>query len=1658
MRHFFLLAFCLFLIHSPIWGQQIVDENPIKINGFQAIKINYPQRWWDSLSANDQPTQAFQLLFTFQQLPDAAQILYLQSAGIRLMDYLPPLSFTSYINHPHAINLSQQHIQHLSILENDWKLDHRLTALIKTSPELKRSVLVQIAPFISLSSFEKSIINLGGTVTDTAFHQQGIFEVSIRLKQLKELAQDATVRYVGLPAHPQSLNFDARSSAGANLLWARDSLNGQGITIGMGDNTSGIYHIDVRDRLLNFNPAEPAMHGVHTTLTVAGKGILDPRTLGMAPSARVLAHLYDLVWANTASMYQDYNMTLTNNSYASVIGDCSFSGTYDPYAQMLDQYALTFPEVLNVFAAGNDGLMQCGSFPQGFHTVVGGYQPSKNILVVGGMEKDNSLWPKSSRGPVNDGRLKPEIMAYGYQIYSGDVYDNYGKSNGTSMSTPVVTGNLALLSQRYKQKFGNNPPAALLKALMMNGATDMGNPGPDFTYGFGLINTFRSKQMLDSNHFWNGLVNQSANAQTSIFVPPNAAQLKVMLYWNDTPSSILASTNLVNDLDLTVNEPSGQLHHPLVLNPLPANVSAVAVEGVDNLNNVEQVVINNPTSGNYTISVKRSSLLSSKQNFVVVYDIVPKGIKLLYPTAHCAVPGNDSIYVYWDASDQANTFTLSFSSDNGLSWMVLQNNIPPNQRHFVWYTPNISSEKCLFRVQRNNSNEMDLAGPFVLNPAPTVQLSSVQCPGYMAINWNAIAGISQYEVLLKKGEDLQSIDTVNATSYVFSGLRYDQLYYAAVRPLINGVSGWRSKGVKRKPFDGNCAGNISDGDLALDSIIRPNSGRQFTASALSSMDTLSLLIRNLDDAPVNQFSFAYSKDGGAWQTQIFNQTIPANSSTIISIPGQDLSIPGLHFFKAAIKNLSAVDHNPINDSAFKWVRNLTNPPINLQSGFQDDFETLSRIDLQRAIMGFSPNEHWDYAHSTDSGRLRSFVSSTITIQGSRSLSMDLLLNEPDNSNIITGTFNLQNENVNTVEARLDFDFKLHGRPKFESGNEVYVRGSDTSQWLKLYQFDTTSVPGMVYHTGSLSISDALKKSGQNFSSSFQVGISQHDTSVIAANDYGNGLTFDNFKLYSVKRDVQLVKIVSPSNFNCSEDSTAIVLQLYNSDNLPVDTVALFYRLNNGAIVSDTLWHINSKDTVMFTFRQRVPLFIGSYIMDAWLSVRGDTYRANDSLLFFIFRNQPLVSQFPYLENFEKSNGNWFAMGSNSSWQYGTPNSLKIKNAASGIKVWKTNLTGNYNNNERSYLYSPCFDLSSLSNPMLSFSLATNLENCGNVLCDGAYLEFSSDGKQWARLGNTGDGFNWYGSLNYWTDTNARWHVASIPLPKNLPSIKLRFVFRSDAGNTFDGIAIDDIHIFDLKYPIFEGTMTSDQKAIPAQTLTDFIPDNKIIASVFLPQQPNNITATFYPHSAVFEKQLQQYFLPRNYVLQSNQPIGDSSWVRLFVTDQDVLKMLADNACDTCPRAADAYRLGILTYENEHKNLENGSLVDNISGNYDFVPYSGVTWVPYERGYYAQFARKSLSEFWFTTNIPRRFANDFFLFPNPVIGSKFNLVWAASPGATTSIVLYDATGKKVFETTLIAEDFDNHATINLPPLETGIYTARCISNQTVNKVKILIIQQ
>ncbi|RYY90453.1 MAG: peptidase S8/S53 subtilisin kexin sedolisin, partial [Chitinophagaceae bacterium] len=332
-------------------------------------------------------------------------------------------------------------------------------------------------------------------------------------------------------------------------------LNGAGVMLGLGDAADPQFHVDFTGRINARSYAHTDNHGVHTTGTMAGAGIMQEEYRGVAAKASIVTQFFSQILSNAASYNQDYGMLLTNNSYGNIVA-CNYMGTYDIYAQLIDQQAFDLPELMHLFAAGNSGSLTCSPFAQRYHTVLGGWQSAKNVMSVGATSDTGLIASFSSRGPVRDGRVKPEVVAIGHEVYS-TVYNilgsTYGKNQGTSMATPLVTGSAALLIERYRQLHGGaNPTGAYVKAALCNGATDKGTTGPDFNYGYGAVNMLRSIDMVDADRVISGTVAHAATTTHAITVPANTAQLKVLLYWHDPAASLLATQTLVNDLDLEV--------------------------------------------------------------------------------------------------------------------------------------------------------------------------------------------------------------------------------------------------------------------------------------------------------------------------------------------------------------------------------------------------------------------------------------------------------------------------------------------------------------------------------------------------------------------------------------------------------------------------------------------------------------------------------------------------------------------------------------------------------------------------------------------------------------------------------------------------------------------------------------------------------------------------------------------------------------------------------------------------------------------------------------------------------------------------------------------------------------------------------------------------
>ncbi|BAO77699.1 T9SS type A sorting domain-containing protein [Winogradskyella sp. PG-2] len=192
-----------------------------------------------------------------------------------------------------------------------------------------------------------------------------------------------------------------------------------------------------------------------------------------------------------------------------------------------------------------------------------------------------------------------------------------------------------------------------------------------------------------------------------------------------------------------------------------------------------------------------------------------------------------------------------------------------------------------------------------------------------------------------------------------------------------------------------------------------------------------------------------------------------------------------------------------------------------------------------------------------------------------------------------------------------------------------------------------------------------------------------------------------------------------------------------------------------------------------------------------------------------------ITSYPYIEDFETGAGGWTSEGVNSSWQLGTPSFGSFNSAASGLNAWVTNLTGFYNSDENSALVSPEFDLSSLINPVVNFSLIWQTY-CFNGVCDGAVLQSSIDnGLTWQNIGALETGLNGYnddsvsslpggqevgwsgnpyesGFGSYWFTT-----IQSIQNLSGESSVFFRIAFSSNLSGENPGIAFDDFSIIDI---------------------------------------------------------------------------------------------------------------------------------------------------------------------------------------------------------------------------------------------------------------------
>ena len=454
------------------------------------------------------------------------------------------------------------------------------------------------------------------------------------------------------------------------------------------------------NRILNKQPTTAvSQHSTHVAGTIMAAGI-NPNAKGMAFGLQRLVS-YDFN-GDSPEMAAEANlgMLISNHSYGYIAGwyynsspsgggaarwewmgnngeyeDYKF-GLYDNSAKSYDEICYNAPFYLPVKSAGNNRGETGPAVGQTYYRQVGGTwteftrtngdiysndsydclsltSNAKNILTVGAVSgiPNGPFTPStiqissfSSFGPTDDGRIKPDVVGMGVSLTSTipSSPTAYGSLSGTSMAAPNVTGTLVLLQEAYAQKNANTVMrSATLKGLVIHTADDAGNAGPDYIYGWGLVNAEKAAKVIlgdsASSTSIHKIIQDELNqgtTKTLSLISSGSGPLVATICWTDPAGTPGNSTDdrtpkLVNDLDLRISDGT-QTYRPYILDPdQPANVANTG----DNIrDNVEKIIIPNAIPGKtytLTISHKGATLSSGKQ----AYSLILSGVG---GTAYCA--------------------------------------------------------------------------------------------------------------------------------------------------------------------------------------------------------------------------------------------------------------------------------------------------------------------------------------------------------------------------------------------------------------------------------------------------------------------------------------------------------------------------------------------------------------------------------------------------------------------------------------------------------------------------------------------------------------------------------------------------------------------------------------------------------------------------------------------------------------------------------------------------------------------------------------------------------------------------------------------------------------------------------------------------------------
>lgn len=575
--------------------------------------------------------------------------------------------------------------------------------------------------------------------------------------------------------------------------------------------------------------------------------------------------------------------------------------------------------------------------------------------------------------------------------------------------------------------------------------------------------------------------------------------------------------------------------------------------------------------------------------------------------------------------------------------------------------------------------------------------------------------------------------------------------------------------------------------------------------------TLKIKIANYGTAIQSNFPVSYTVNGGDAVTQNFTANLTAGNSADFTF-STPVDITNSGVYKIKFWTGLVGDGSADNDSLSGFVITQFRSGFPKQEFTLYDGNNLTDVSPgwkeSRGLKGEGLVSNW-----TKSGPLQQ------AFFGSVSAKLNLLGNTQKEW-IVTPSI------VPTAATGLIFKCAVTDWNSGQSDN----MGSDDSLKIRISTNCGTTWRTLFFLNSSSGLNNQFKTfiipltqySGQ------EIKIGFYATEGNVNNDEDYDIHLDDIELKTLPpKDLGVTAIVNPVS-GCGLNNTQVKVTIRNFGSKTQRQFPVSLQMNNGAVLSETFTDSiisNQSKDYIFSIPSNI-VSPGIYTFSSWTGLAGDVNSFNDSLKNYSIENTIAIANYPYSQNFENGDGGWKVGGAFPSWALGTPQKSIINSPAEGIKSWVTGGlgTGTYNSNEKSFVLGPCFNFSSLVNPIIEMKVWWHSE----YSADGALLQYSkNNGLNWFNVGAFGDPNNWYNDntafavsqlanpQHAWTGgTNADpngsegWLTARNFL-KGLggqPLVKLRVVFGSNFSGSGDGFGFDDIKIYES--PLKDVELTS----------------------------------------------------------------------------------------------------------------------------------------------------------------------------------------------------------------------------------------------------------